>query len=122
MRDGEISGTVAFAKGLVRGHAKIISNEKDIEKVQDCDILIISITSAEFIGKLRNSGALKKSGALVTEVGGLLSHVAIVAREMKKPCVIGTKIATKELKDGDVVEVDADKGIIRKLNNNIKSS
>lgn len=46
---------------------------------------------------------------------GITSHAAIVARELKKPCVIGTKIATKIFKDGDLVEVDANKGIVRKV-------
>jgi phosphoenolpyruvate synthase/pyruvate phosphate dikinase len=48
----------------------------------------------------------------VTNEGGLLSHAAIVARELKKPCIIGTKIATKVLKDGDLVEVNADTGVV----------
>lgn len=47
--------------------------------------------------------------------GGMLCHAAIVARELKKPCVIGTKHATHFLKDGDMVEVDATRGIVRKL-------
>jgi pyruvate,water dikinase len=45
----------------------------------------------------------------------MLSHAAITARELKKPCIIGTKIATQVLHDGDLVEVDADKGVVRVL-------
>ncbi|MDO8581302.1 MAG: PEP-utilizing enzyme, partial [bacterium] len=56
-----------------------------------------------------------KAGAIVTDAGGILSHAAITARELKKPCVIGTKIATKVFKDGDRVEVDAERGIIKKV-------
>ena len=56
--------------------------------------------------------ALTRCGAIVTNEGGLTCHAAIIARELKKPCVIGTKIATKVLKDGDLVEVDANKGIV----------
>ncbi len=48
-------------------------------------------------------------------VGGITSHAAIVARELKKPCVVGTKIATQILRDGDLVEVDADEGVVRKI-------
>jgi len=59
--------------------------------------------------------AIKKAAALITDDGGITCHAAIVAREMKIPCVIGTKIATKVLKDGDKVEVDASKGIIKKV-------
>jgi pyruvate,water dikinase len=51
----------------------------------------------------------------VTDEGGITCHAAIVAREMKKPCIIGTKIATKILKDGDMVEVDAESGVVRIL-------
>ena len=58
---------------------------------------------------------MEKAAAFITDAGGVLSHAAIVAREMKKPCIIGTKIATKILKDGDLVEVDAERGTIRKL-------
>ena len=59
--------------------------------------------------------AMEKAAAIVTDRGGILCHAAIVSREMSKPCIIGTKIATKVLKDGDLVEVDADKGVVRKI-------
>ncbi len=59
--------------------------------------------------------AMKKASAFVTDEGGITCHAAIVAREMKKPCIVGTKIATKILKDGDEVEVDANAGMIRVL-------
>lgn len=56
-----------------------------------------------------------KAAAIVTEEGGITSHAAIVSREMKKPCIIATKNATQVLQDGDMVEVDADKGVIKIL-------
>lgn len=56
---------------------------------------------------------MKKASAIVTDDGGITCHAAIVARELKTPCVVGTKIATHVLKDGDMVEVDADKGSVR---------
>lgn len=56
--------------------------------------------------------AMEKAAAFITDEGGVTCHAAIIAREMKKPCVIGTKIATKLLKDNDTVKVDANKGII----------
>jgi pyruvate,water dikinase len=56
---------------------------------------------------------MKKAAAFITDQGGVTSHAAIVAREMNVPCVIATKIATKVLHDGDLVEVDADKGIVK---------
>ena len=59
---------------------------------------------------------MKKAAAFVTDSGGILCHAAIVAREMKKPCVIGTQVATKVFQDGDIVEVDAEKGVVTKIN------
>src|SRR3989338_1885385 len=57
---------------------------------------------------------MKRALAFVTNEGGVLCHAAIVARELKKPCIIGTKHATHIFKDGDLVEVDAIQGIIKK--------
>jgi phosphohistidine swiveling domain-containing protein len=104
-----IKGNVAYL-GKVKGYCKIIKTAKDIEKVVEGDILITAMTDPNYIP------AMEKAVAFVTDEGGLLCHAAILAREMKKPCIIGTKIATKVLKDGDLVEVDASKGIIKKLN------
>lgn len=59
--------------------------------------------------------AMKIAGAIVTDLGGITSHAAIVSRELNIPCVIGTKIATKVFKDGDMVEVDANRGDVRKI-------
>jgi pyruvate, water dikinase len=58
---------------------------------------------------------MKKSLGFITDEGGITCHAAIVAREMDKPCVIGTKIATKNLKDGDSINMDIEKGIITKI-------
>ncbi len=57
--------------------------------------------------------AMKNAGAIITDEGGITSHAAIVSRELGIPCVIGTKIATKVLKDGDLVEVKANHGIVK---------
>jgi len=61
------------------------------------------------------TGIMKKAKAIVTDEGGITCHAAIVAREMKKPCIIGTKVATQVLHDGDLVEVDADRGVVKIL-------
>ena len=58
----------------------------------------------------------KLASAIVTNEGGITSHGVIVAREMGIPCVVGTKIATRVLKNGDMVEVDATKGVVKKIN------
>ena len=59
--------------------------------------------------------AMKKAAAIVTDEGGITSHAAVISRELRIPCIIGTKIATKVFKDGDIVEVDAEKGVVKKI-------
>lgn len=59
--------------------------------------------------------AMKKAAAIVTETGGITCHAAIVARELRKPCIVGAKDAISILKDGILVEVDADNGVVRKI-------
>lgn len=101
----EIKGQIAF-KGIVKGTVRIIFDPYKYKIFSKGDILVTGMTRPEYLQ------LMQKSGAFVTDAGGLLSHAAIVARELKKPCIIGTKIATKVLKDGDLVEVDAEKGIV----------
>ena len=104
----EFSGTSAFL-GKVRSKVKIVNFPWEMAKVKQGDILVSIATNPAIVP------AMEKAAAFVTDTGGITCHAAIVAREMKKPCIIGTKIATKVLKDGDLIEVDADKGIIRKV-------
>lgn len=59
---------------------------------------------------------MKKAVAIITDQGGILSHAAIVARELRVPCLVGTKTATKVLQDGDLIEIDSSKNLIRKIN------
>ncbi|NCF75260.1 MAG: hypothetical protein GWO87_02115 [Xanthomonadaceae bacterium] len=67
------------------------------------------MTSPDYIA------GIKKASVIITDEGGLTCHAAIVSRELNKTCVIGTKIATKVLKDGDLIEVDANKGVVKIL-------
>lgn len=78
-------------------------------ELQEGEILVTAMTTPEFLP------ALKKASAFITDEGGIASHAAITAREMRKPCILGTRIATQVLKDGDFVEVDANQGIIKIL-------
>jgi phosphohistidine swiveling domain-containing protein len=104
----EVKGMTA-QKGKFTGHVKIVVNLKDLKKVKAGDVLVTFMTAPNFLPGMR------LAGAFVTNEGGLTCHAAIIAREMKKPCIIGTKIATQVFKDGDVVEVDADKGVVELL-------
>jgi phosphohistidine swiveling domain-containing protein len=102
----EIKGNVAF-RGIIKGRVKLIRLIEDANDITEGDILVASMTDPRYLP------LMKKAGAIVTDEGGITCHAAIVARELKKPCIIGTKIATQVLHDGDLVEVDADKGIVK---------
>lgn len=104
----EIRGQVACL-GRVKGPVKIVIRLADMNKVVPGDILVSIGTTPDYVP------AMAKAVAFVTDTGGITCHAAIVAREMNKPCIVGTKIGTKILKDGDIVEVDAVHGIVRKL-------
>jgi phosphohistidine swiveling domain-containing protein len=105
----EFGGQSAFL-GCVRGTVKLIMVKKEIMDIKNGEVLVTSMTTPEYLP------AMKKSIAFITDEGGITCHAAIIAREMRKPCIIGTKIATQILKSGDKVEVDADKGIVKILN------
>ncbi|MBI4427301.1 MAG: hypothetical protein HY569_02365 [Candidatus Magasanikbacteria bacterium] len=104
----ELKGVVAHP-GKAAGKARLILIEHQVEKLQEGEILISSMTDPQMLP------AMKKAAAIVTDEGGTLCHAAIVARELKKPCLIATKIATKVFHDGDLIEVDADAGVVKKL-------
>ncbi|MBI5614473.1 hypothetical protein HY947_06105 [Candidatus Gottesmanbacteria bacterium] len=80
---------------------------KQISDVKEGEIIVSPMTMPDFLP------AMKKAAAIVTDEGGILCHAAIVARELKKPCIVGTQFATQIFKTGDYVEVDAFKGTIR---------
>lgn len=102
-----LRGMIA-SPGKVVGKVRIVDmDKKGLSQVEKGDILVTSMTTPDFVP------AMEKAAAFVTNEGGITCHAAIVSREMKKPCIIGTKIATKVLRDGDLVEVDSDKGIVR---------
>jgi len=103
----EIRG-VAASPGYARGRVRIIRKTEEMKEFQVGEMLVTNQTTPEFMP------IMKKAAAIVTEQGGITSHAAIVARELGKPCVIGTKIATSALRDGEVVEVDANNGIVRR--------
>jgi phosphohistidine swiveling domain-containing protein len=105
---GTVKGSTAYP-GKITGPCKVLFSLEDMKKVNKGDIIVISMTDPNYIP------AMNKASAFVTDQGGILCHAAIVSREMKKPCIIGTKIATKSFKDNDVLEVDADNGVVRLL-------
>jgi len=104
----ELKGNTAFA-GYAQGRVKRIDEALEMKKMNLGDILVSTSTNPQIVP------AMQKAGAIITDSGGITCHAAIISRELKVPCVIGTKIATKVLKDGDLVEVDANKGVVKKI-------
>ena len=104
----EIKGLGA-SRGKAKGKVLILTN---IEKLgnEKGFVLVSPMTTPDLVP------AMRKAVAIVTDEGGLTCHAAIVSRELGIPCIVGTKIATKLLKDGEEVEIDADRGIVKKLN------
>jgi phosphoenolpyruvate synthase/pyruvate phosphate dikinase len=105
---GVIQGTIAYP-GKIQGHVRLIFTNDLSTNFSVGDIIVAPSTNPTLLP------FMTKAGAIVTDEGGIACHAAIIARELNIPCIVGTKIATKVFKDGDLVEVDAEKGMVRKL-------
>lgn len=103
-----IKGKVA-SRGKATGPVKIVMHPTQVTKVVKGDVLVAPMTSPDFV-----MGMLK-AVAIVTDHGGMTCHAAIVSRELGVPCIVGTGNATSLLEDGDIVEVDAEKGVIKRI-------
>ncbi len=116
-----LKGTVACisSRPIVQGFVRIINanykNPEDVKRkiqlMKKGEILVAQTTSPN------RMAACMKAGAVITDVGGVLSHAAIISREFDIPCIVGTEFASKVLKDGDLVEVNTTKGTIALLRN-----
>lgn len=96
------------SKGLVKGKVRIITGPEDVDKLEDNEILVARFTNPLF------TPAILRASGIITDMGGILCHAAIVAREIGIPCITGTGKATKVLKDGMEVVVDGEKGVASK--------
>lgn len=103
-----LSGKCAYG-GIARGKAAIMNSPEDAQRFKRGGV-IVSVNANPRIAPF-----IKKASALVTDEGGIMCHATIFAREFRKPCVTGTKIATKIFRNGDFLEVDADRGTVKKL-------
>lgn len=92
--------------GIAVGHVKILKSPNELEKVGVGDVLVAEMTSPDYVP------AMKRAAAIITNQGGMTSHAAIVSRELGVPCVVGTRTATKDLKEGTVVTVDGARGLV----------
>ena len=104
----ELKGQCA-SLGKAVGRVRIVNGPADMAGFKAGEVLVAIATNPNVVT------AMKRAAAIVTEQGGVTSHAAIVARELGVPCVIGTKVATRVLRDGELVEVDATHGVVRRL-------
>lgn len=104
--NNNIIGKVAYP-GKVTGIARVVTKSSECDRLKDGQILVTYMTTPDFVP------FLKRASAIVTEEGSITCHAAIVARELKKPCITGTGNVMSIVKDGDMVEVDANNGIVR---------
>jgi len=105
--DGEkkvlVSGLGA-SPGVATGSVRIVGGTKDLDKVKKGDIMVTVMTMPDMVP------AMRRAGAIVTDEGGMTCHAAIVSRELGCPAVVGTKNATKVLKEGEIVTADGGRG------------
>ena len=107
----EFKGQIAYRASPVTGRVRLVFNQRDVHEFPENAVLVTAMTAPDHIT------AMKKAIAIITDEGGVTCHAAIVSRELKKPCIISTKIGSKVLKDNDLVEVDSEKGIIKIIRN-----
>lgn len=97
---------ISAAKGKAKGFVRKVLKVADFKNLQTGEILVTNL-------KPENITVVKRAKAIITDAGGITSHIAKAARELKTPCIVNAKDATKILKNGDLVEVDASKGVVR---------
>lgn len=105
----QIKGNPASLGEIVRGRARVLFSYEEVPCFEKGEILVVTMTTPDYVA------AMEKASAFVTDEGGITCHAAIVAREFKVPCIVGTREATKVIKTGDLLEVDANSGIIKIL-------
>jgi pyruvate,water dikinase len=107
-RPGELRG-MGVSAGVARGPARVLTHVSQAGRLRPGDVLVVPVTSPPW------TPLFAVASAIVTEVGGALSHTAVVAREYSLPAVVSVKGATKQVRDGQLLEVDGAAGIVRLL-------
>jgi pyruvate,water dikinase len=101
----EIRGFAA-SSGVVEGPARVVKTVEEISRLQPGDILVCQITNPTW------APIFQKIAGAVSDIGGSMSHAAIVAREYGLPAVVGTGSATSRIKDGQRIRVDGGRGVV----------
>jgi len=92
--------------GIATGRVVIVDEVSDLGRIQDGDIMVTTITNPDMVPVMR------RVSAIITDEGGMTCHAAVVSRELGTPAIVGTKNATRVLKEGDIITIDGKKGII----------
>jgi phosphoenolpyruvate synthase/pyruvate phosphate dikinase len=103
----EIAG-LAVSPGVVEGRARVVLDAATSE-LEPGEVLVCETTDPSW------ASLFLVASALVIDIGGALSHGAIVARELGVPCVINTRVGTRRLRTGDLLRVDGDAGMVTVL-------
>ncbi|MEK7463626.1 MAG: PEP-utilizing enzyme [Patescibacteria group bacterium] len=104
--DNVIKGTPA-SPGIIKGTVSILKNKEDEMNFTEGSIAVVERSNANLVH------VIGKALGVIIDEGGMMSHAAVLSRELHKPCVIGTKVATATLKNGDIVEIDGEKGTVK---------
>lgn len=108
MEEDIIIKGIGVSPGQASGKVQVILNAKDINQFEKGNILVTEMTTPDWVP------AMKIAGAIITNLGGKTCHAAIVSRELGVPCVVGTGNATKILKNGEIITVEGQRGLIYK--------
>ena len=108
LKGKEILKGLPASPGFASGIVKIVHDPSELNKVKEGDILVTKMTNPDYVP------AMRRAAAIVTDEGGLTCHAAIVSRELGIPCIVGTGNATQVLHEGEVITVDARKGVVYK--------
>jgi phosphoenolpyruvate synthase/pyruvate phosphate dikinase len=94
--------------GVYRGIAHVVTRTADFPNVKRGEVVVAHTAAPELVA------LLDVAGAIVTDLGGVLCHLALVTRELGIPLVVGTGVATTTVRDGDAVTVDGETGLVRR--------
>ena len=106
---GTVLNGAAASRGVVEGLARVVRSPEEISDVRDGEILVCGSTSPAW------APIFSKIKATVTDVGGVMSHAAIVCREYGLPAVVGTGRATSQIRTGQTIRVDGSEGVVTTL-------
>ena len=104
-----IEGVIANP-GRAKGPARVILRQPDIATMQRGEVLVTTMTTPSLMF------AVERAVAIVTDEGGMLCHAAIISRELNIPCIIATERATRLIHTGQIIDVNANEGLVRMLN------